>query len=301
MFGRVAPAIVASLLIAFAGQAQAAGPQEPVAIWPAQAPGEKGDIGPEHEVPGKPGARVVTRITDVTRPTLAVFRPAADKDTHTAVIICPGGGYSILAYDLEGTEVAKWLNTIGVTGIVLKYRVPARKGLEKYTAPLQDAQRAVGLVRDRASEWGIDPARIGVLGFSAGGHLAATLSNQYQKRSYEAVDDADRVSCKPDFTLLIYPAYLVQGKQLDTLSPELKVTSETPPTFITMTEDDGVHVEGPLFYYLALKQHKVPAEMHLYPAGGHGYGLRPSEQLVSSWPKRAEDWMRSRGLLQPGK
>jgi acetyl esterase/lipase len=276
-------------------------PQAPIAIWPGQAPGEQGDIGPEKEVAPRPGARTVVRITDVTQPTLTVFRPAADKDTHTAVVIFPGGGYNILAFDLEGTEVAQWLSSIGVTGIVLKYRVPARKGLEKYTAALQDAQRAVGLVRNRASEWGLDPNRIGVLGFSAGGHLAATLSNQYEKRTYEPVDDADRASCKPDFTLLVYPAYLVTSKGLNTLAPELKVTPKTPTTFIAMTEDDGIHVECALFYYLALKQQKVPAEMHIYATGGHGYGLRPSENLISTWPQRAEQWLRSRGLLERGK
>lgn len=292
---------MATLALTSPAPVWSAEPQQPISIWPGQAPGEKGDIGNEHEVPPKPGQRVVKRITDVTQPTLTVFRPKNANDTGTAVIICPGGGYNILAFDLEGTEVAQWLNSIGVTGIVLKYRVPARKGLEKHAATLQDAQRAVGLVRDRASQWGIDPKRIGVLGFSAGGHLAATLSNQYQARTYEAVDDADRTSCKPDFTLLIYPAYLVTGKQLDTLAPELKVSPDTPPTFIAMTEDDGVHVEGALFYYLALKQHKVPAEMHLYPEGGHGYGLRKSDDLVSTWPKRAEDWLRSRGLLERAK
>jgi len=274
----------------------AAEPSQVISLWPATAPGEKGDIGPERDQPPREGQKPVRRVTDVSQPTLSVFRPAADKDTKSAVVICPGGGYSILAWDLEGTEIAEWFNSIGVTGIVLKYRVPARKDRPRHEAPLQDAQRAIGIVRERASELGIDPQRIGVLGFSAGGHLAATLSNNYQARTYETVDQADGLSCRPDFSLLIYPAYLVQNKSTE-LAPEIKVTDQTPPTFIAMTEDDGVRVECALYYYVALKNAKVPAEMHLYPTGGHGYGLRPSPALVTTWPQRAEQWLRSRGLL----
>jgi acetyl esterase/lipase len=185
-----------------------------------------------------------------------------------------------------------------VAGIVLKYRVPARKGRERYEAPLQDVQRALGMVRQRAREFRIDPDRLGVLGFSAGGHLAATLSNQYEKRTYPRVDEADDLSCRPNFTLLIYPAYLVDRKGGNTLASELKVTSNTPPTFLAQTEDDGVRVECSLFYYLALKTAKVPAEMHLYPDGGHGYGLRPSTHTVSTWPQRAEEWLRAQRLLK---
>ena len=174
----------------------------------------------------------------MTQPTLTIFRPPADKDTGTAVVICPGGGYNILAFDLEGTEIAESFNSIGVTGVVLKYRVPARKGLPRHEPPLQDAQRALGLVRHRARELGIHPDRIGILGFSAGGHLAATLSNNFDKRTYEPIDDADKVSCRPDFNVLIYPAYLVDKD--DKLAPELKVTAKTPRTFIAMTQDDPV-------------------------------------------------------------
>lgn len=268
---------------------------EPIVLWPEGAPNEKGDIGPEGAQPGKPGDNTI-RLGNVTRPTLTVFRPAKEKDTGAAVIVCPGGGYNILAFNKEGTEVAEWFNTLGVTAFVLKYRVPSRKDRERFAAPLEDAQRAVGLVRHRASEWGLDPKRIGILGFSAGGHLAATASNQFGKRTYRPIDAADAESCRPDFAMLIYPAYLVD-KKTNVVSAEVTVSAETPPTFIAMTEDDGVGVEGPLFYYLALKQAKVKAEMHLYPVGGHGYGLRPSENLVSTWPARAADWMQASGLL----
>jgi acetyl esterase/lipase len=269
--------------------------QKPLPLWPSGAPGEAGDIGPEAEQPAK--GDNITRIGNVTEPTLTVFPATGENKSDAAVLIFPGGGYNILAWNLEGTEVAEWFNKIGVTAVVVKYRVPARKGLARHAAPLQDAQRAVGMVRERASEWGIDPKKIGVLGFSAGGHLAATLSTNYDERTYEPVDQADKQSCRPDFTILIYPAYLVD-KTTNAISPELKITSETPPTFIAMTADDGVRVEGALFYYLALKNAKVPAEMHLYPVGGHGYGLRESKNLVSSWPARVEDWLRSRELVR---
>jgi acetyl esterase/lipase len=267
---------------------------EPIPLWPKEAPGEKGDIGPEMVQP-QPKNDNIERLTNVTRPSLTVYRAPADRDTGAAVLICPGGGYQILAWNLEGTEVAEWLNSIGVTAVVLKYRVPARKGRERYEAPLEDAQRALGMVRHRAKEWGIDPGRVGVLGFSAGGHLAAALCNNWEKRAYEPVDDADRESCRPDFALLIYPAYLVTKD--NKVAPELKVKSRTPPTFIVLTEDDPVRVECGLYYYQALRDAKVPAEMHLYPRGGHGYGLRPSKNDVSHWPQLAETWLRSSGVL----
>ena len=191
------------------------------------------------------------------------------------MLVFPGGGYNILALDLEGTEICEWLNTLGVTAVLVKYRVPARAGQPRYAAPLQDAQRAIGMVRQRAGELGLDVKRIGVLGFSAGGHLAAAASTNFGSRTYDAVDAADTVSCRPDFTVLIYPAYLTVKEQGDKVAPELKVTGDTPPTFLVQTEDDGVRVETSLFYYAALRNAKVPAEMHLYPTGGHGYGLRP--------------------------
>jgi acetyl esterase/lipase len=183
------------------------------------------------------------------------------------------------------------LNSIGVTGVLLKYRVPKRAGLEKHAAALQDAQRALGLVRSRAKEWNVDPRRIGVLGFSAGGHLAAALSNNYQERTYPKVDDADAVSCRPDFTILIYPGYLTVKGQNDKIAPELIITSNTPPTFLAMAEDDPVRVENALFYAAALHKAKVPVELHIYPTGGHGYGLRPTKDFVTTWPQRASEWL----------
>jgi acetyl esterase/lipase len=245
-------------------------------------------------IAGKP----VIRLGNVSKPTISIYRPSADRATGAAVVVCPGGGYHILAMDLEGTEVCDWLNSIGVTAVLLKYRVPERSGLEKHIAALQDAQRALGLVRQRAKEFGIDPQRIGTLGFSAGGHLSAALSSNYRERLYPPVDEADKVTCRPDFQVLIYPGGLTRKDESDKVAPEVAATTNTPPTFIAMTQDDGVRVENALFYALALKNAKVQIELHVYPTGGHGYGLRPSKDFVTTWPQRATDWMRSRGLLE---
>lgn len=272
-------------------------PTGPIPIWPGPAPGESGEIGKEGPLPARGNEKSIIRLANVSEPTLQVFRPVNAVDSGPAVVVCPGGGYNILAMDLEGTEVVEWLNSQGITGILLKYRVPRRAGLEKHLAPLQDAQRALSLVRFHASDWNIDPKRVGILGFSAGGHLSACASTRFDHRAYEAVDAADRVSCRPNFAVLVYPAYLTVKDQGDAIAPELTVTENTPPTFIVQTQDDGVRVESGLFYYLALKQRKVPAELHLYPKGGHGYGLRPSANAVSSWPDRVLDWMKVNKFL----
>lgn len=276
---------------------------EPAAekIWPKGAPGEKGDIGPEADTTKADGALVagrrVIRLGNVSEPTITVYPAPKNRNTGAAVVVFPGGGYNILALDLEGTEVCEWLNSIGITGILVKYRVPARKDGPRWAAPLQDAQRAVGIVRSRAADLQIDPKKIGVLGFSAGAHLAALASNQYERRSYDAIDAADQVSSRPDFCVLIYPAYLAVKEQGDKLAEETPVTPNTPPTFLVQTEDDGVRVENSLVYYLALKNAKVPAEMHIFAKGGHGYGLRPTDLPVTQWPKQAEVWMHGLGLI----
>lgn len=265
-------------------------------IWPGKPPGETVAIGEEKILDNKPGERKVKRVANVTKPTIAVYRPAKDKDTGTAVLICPGGGYNILAMDLEGEEVAAWLNSIGVTGIVLKYRVPRRKDQPAHVAPLMDAQRAMGIVRSRAKEWGINPERIGILGFSAGGHLAAATSTNFDKRQYEPIDDIDKVSSRPDFSVLVYPAYLTD-KGNDRLAPEIRVTKQTPPTFLAHAGDDGISPENSVVLYLALKRAAVPAELHVYVNGGHGFGLRPAATPAVTWPARCEDWLRTRGLV----
>ncbi|MFY9923494.1 MAG: alpha/beta hydrolase [Opitutaceae bacterium] len=274
----------------------------PMKLWPGIAPGDKGGLGQEIDtttakdnlIAGRP----VIRLGNVSDPTIAVYPPTRGKDTGAAVVVFPGGGFRILAMDLEGTEVCAWLNSIGVTGVLLKYRVPAREGRPEYAAPLQDAQRALGIVRSHAKEWGIDPHRIGVLGFSAGGHLAATLSANSQARTYPRVDESDDASCRPDFQILVYPGGVVERGGY-ALTPDVAVTAKTPPTFLVMAQDDPVRPENVLGYAMALEGEKVPMELHVYPSGGHGYGLRPTRDFVTSWPQRAADWMRSRGLLGP--
>jgi acetyl esterase/lipase len=281
---------------------QAADPQT-ISLWPGTAPGESAALPPEGDrtkptdalIAGRP----IIKLANVSRPTIAIYSPDPAKNNGAAVVVCPGGGYSILAMDLEGTEICEWLNSIGVTAVLLKYRVPRRADLPRYVPPLQDAQRALGIVRQRAREFGIDPQRIGVLGFSAGAHLAAVLSNHSDERTYPAVDAADQTNCRPNFCVLIYPAYLTLPDQNEAIAPELPIAAGvTPPTFIAATEDDSARVETGLFYFLALKRAKIPAELHLYPRGGHGYGLRRTADDVTTWPDRAADWMRTSGYLK---
>ncbi|MFO0910394.1 MAG: alpha/beta hydrolase [Isosphaeraceae bacterium] len=212
-----------------------------------------------------------------------------------------GGGYNILAMDLEGREVAEWLNSIGVTAVVLKYRVPRRPDTSKTDPPavaLMDAQRAVSLVRSKAKEWEIDPDRIGILGFSAGGHLAAWTATHGDRRSYEESDAVDRASCRPDFAVLVYPAYLQKKDDPDTLSPEIRVSSQTPPTFLAHADNDPINPENSALFFLAMKRANVPVELHIYKSGGHGFGLRPEGTPCSTWPQRCEEWLKDRGIIK---
>jgi acetyl esterase/lipase len=293
---RLAASIAFMVVFFLCGSLRAAEPLV-IDVWPeGKVPGEPSGIGPEKEEPQPPGQRQVRRIGNVTRPTLTVFPAAKEANTGAAVLIAPGGGYNILAWDLEGTEVAQWLNSIGVTGIVLKYRVPRRPGKDKETIEpvesLQDAQRAMSLVRSKAREWNIDARKIGMLGFSAGGHLTAKTSTSFGKRSYEALDSVDEQSCRPDFTVLIYPAYLVE-KDAAGVKGEFLISKETPPAFLAHAGDDPVTPESSLFYFLALKRAGVPAELHIYSTGGHGFGLRDSKSPSHTWPKRCAEWLRA--------
>ena len=297
---RVSIALALSLFTTSGGVTTA---QSPVQLWPKGAPGGSGATGSERDMTTAKDAliagRPVVRLGNVSDPTITFHPAAANRNNRTTVLVFPGGGYRILALDLEGTEVCQWLNSIGVNAVLLKYRVPERPDVPRYQAPLQDAQRALGIVRHRASQWNIDPNRIGVLGFSAGGHLAALSSTTREKRTYPRVDAADEVSAKPDFTMLVYPAYLTVDDGRTKLAPELTVTANTPPTFLVQAQDDPVHVENSLVYYRALTDAKVPAELVIFPSGGHGYGLRRTKESVTTWPVLAEQWLRSRGLLAP--
>lgn len=244
-----------------------------------------------------PAGRPVYRIGVVVKPTITLYKAKSASEPGAAIVVFPGGGYAHLAIDIEGTEVCDWLNSIGVNCVLLKYRVPNSGPYPKSPAALQDAQRAMGLVRQHAAEWGIDPHRVGVLGFSAGAHLSAAIANIYEKRIYDSIDEADRLSCRPDFSVVIYPGYLAIADQNFAANPEIHPTANTPPTFIAQAEDDPVHVENSLVYYQQLKNAKVAAEMHLYAKGGHGYGLRKTGNPVAVWPQNAERWLRTIGVL----
>lgn len=273
-----------------------------IPLWPNGAPGEKATAEPERDTTtskdGQVAGKPVIRLGNVSDPSITLYPAPKASDIATAVIVFPGGGYRILAMDLEGTEVCQWLNSIGITAVLLKYRVPEAADLPRYAAPLQDAQRAVRLVRARADEWGFKADRIGVLGFSAGGHLAAVLSNKFGEQTYQPFDKTDEGSCRPDFAILVYPAYLSVREEGEQLAPEVTVSSQTPPTFIVQAEDDRTFIGGTLLYYRALQRVGIPAEMHLYSNGGHGYGLRPSSARVTGWPSLAREWLRSLDRLQ---
>jgi acetyl esterase/lipase len=238
--------------------------------------------------------RTVIRLGNVSQPQMAIYRPSKPSRHRAAVVICPGGGYHILAYDLEGTEVAEWLVERGITAIVLKYRVPARPGPDRWKAAVIDTQRALSLARQHAEQWNLDPTKIGVLGFSAGGHAAAVVSSDHG-RQYQGVDDADQHSCRPDFSCLIYPGYLVEDDQL---SPLLSKGGQYPPTFLVHAQDDPVTALSSLTFATHLQKLGVPVELHLYREGGHGYGLRRTEFPVTRWTEPANDWL-ERLLARP--
>ncbi len=269
------------------------GDPEIVSVWPGKPPGETTQLDAEMEVT-KGGPRIVAGkpiylLTNVSKPELAIYRPDPVRDSGMAVIICPGGGHNLLAYDLEGTEIAQWLNTLGITGIVLKYRVPFRNPDFKGLAALQDAQRAVSLVRARSKELGIQSNKIGIMGFSAGGEVAARASLQYTDRKYEKIDSIDETSSRPDFSMLIYPAYLVKD---NTLLNDLKPTADAPPAFMVHAWDDNVTPLSSLCLATELKKVGVSTELHLFALGGHGYGMRHVDGMpVTDWTSQAAPWL----------
>jgi len=282
-----------------------------MALWPAGAPGVRPR--PDSESLGTASPGVAGRpwhyVSKVSRPTLTVYAPSG-TNTGAAVMVFPGGGYQILAIDLEGTEVCDWLTARGITCILLKYRVPhggpshqadCNCQINPHPAPaVQDAQRAMGIVRQHAAAWHIDPHKIGVLGFSAGGHLVAAISNDFARRSYPPVDEADRESARPDFAVAVYPGHLwVPDARVPLkFNPDIHVTSATPPTLLVQAETDSVdNVNQALVYYIALKDAGVPVEMHLYTNGGHAFGLRRTGDPITTWPDLVERWLRTIGIL----
>ena len=307
--------ICLSLLFAVLGVASAATEPPEVPLWPGVAPGSEGVTLEEKWVERGKGPRNRT-VTSVTRPTLTAYLPPADQATGAAVVVCAGGGYGYLAIDKEGHEVARWLNGLGVAGLVLKYRVPRPKGhVFGHAVPLLDAQRAIRLTRHRARDWRVRPDRVGIMGFSAGGHLASTAGTHFDKGKADAADPVDRLSCRPDFQLLIYPVIsmldgvahggskrnLLGGEPSDErvtfYANELQVTRDTPPAFLVSTWDDGVKPENSIRFFQACRKAGVPAELHIWERGGHGYGLRATGRPVAGWPARCEEWLGQRGLL----
>jgi len=308
-FSRALP--LAGLLLALGRQGSAFGaepatwqPSEghtQISLWPGVAP----------EVQSVPGPETATQggVTNVTRPTMTVYAPSG-KNTGTAVVVFPGGGFQMLAMALEGTEVCDWLTSRGVTCVLLKYRVPSapyvwqcdcRPHNRSLSTPsLQDAQRTLRMVRSRASEWHIDPHKIGVLGFSAGGYLVAEVSTHFGTRLYAPIDAADQESSRPDFAIAIYPGHLALAENSIALNPTIKshITAQAPPTLLLQNEDDHVdRIEDALSYYMGLKAAKVPVELHAYAQGGHAFGLRPSTLPVSEWPQLVEKWLSTVGML----
>ena len=272
-----------------------------VPIWPGAIPDAQPVPGPEAVLSNTDW--VVARkpfvfVINVSQPTMTVYAPKG-TNTGVAVIVFPGGGYNALAIDLEGTEICDWLTSRGITAVLLKYRVPLKKVGPYGESPLalEDAQRTVGLVRFHAAEWHIEPHKIGVIGFSAGGHMVAAISTHFDKRSYPAVDAADKESCRPDFAVALYPGHLWNEDKGFMLNPNVPVTSDTPPMFILQAENDPVDdVRNSLVYYIALKKARVPVEMHLYAEGGHGFGLRPTKFPITKWPQLVETWLRTIGM-----
>ena len=279
-------------------------------LWPSTIPNARPITGPETvttDTKDLVAGRPWTYINTVSLPTITVYPPSA-RNSGTAVLVFPGGGYQILAIDLEGTEVCDWLTSKGITCVLVKYRVPGEDKLPKSgsypSSPeaLEDAQRALSLVRAHAAQWHIDPHRIGVLGFSAGGHLAAAMSVHFPHRLYPTVDAADGQSCRPDFAVALYPGHLSLGHNSFALNPDIarRISRQTPPTFLLQNEDDHVdRVEDSLSYYAALKKAGVPVEMHLYPHGGHAFGLRRTQLAATAWPQLVETWLASLGMLPP--
>jgi acetyl esterase/lipase len=305
---RLLPMLAAVALFAVAGPCEAADEPQEILLWPADHPANQGNE-PAY-------AGTIEWMERVTRsPAITPFLPGADQRGGAAVVICPGGGYAGLAMEKEGLEVAEWMRERGIAGIVLRYRCGG--GANQQPVPLEDAQRAIRTVRARAAEWGVDPDRVGILGFSAGGHLASTAATMFDDGDAEAADPIERESSRPDFAVLVYPVIsMVEGvthggsrhnllgeSPSDELagqwSTDQRVTDQTPPTFLVHASDDeGVPVKNSLLFYEALVAHKIPAELHIYEAGGHGFGMLRGDRPADRWPEQLEPWLKAHGLLR---
>jgi acetyl esterase/lipase len=290
--------LIAGILLAATFTLHAAEPEE-LPLWPDTPPPAAAGEKPEAYLPLEAGQDPdITRLGHVSQPTLTVYHPAADRRTGACVLICPGGGYHILAMKHEGTQVAGWLNSLGVTAVVLKYRVPAPPGEPAHLRPLLDAQRAMSLIRARAKDWGVDPHRVGVLGFSAGGHLAAWLLCEGDRRAQGYPAGPDEPSCRPDFGVLIYPAYLAASER-QREQPAIRPDQKPGSVFFVHAADDKLGPENSIEFFLALRQAGVPGELHVFQQGGHGFGMLRQGKPVNDWPARCAEWLRAQGWLAP--
>jgi acetyl esterase/lipase len=279
-----------------------AGPARVWKLWEGKPPGDFATPGPEMVTEPKPTDKLpILRLTNVSEPRLEFYEPATEKKNGAAVVIVPGGGFGILASGHEGSELAEWFRERGFVAAVLQHRCPTNKLPKPWEFPAQDTQRAISLVRDRAAELGVQADRVGLFGFSAGGQVALIAATNDEARLFPVTDAVDRVSCRPDFLMLCYPWKILADDSLTELKPEIKITAKTPPTFLAQANDDpGSLAEGSTLAFLALRQAKVPAEIHIYSTGGHGFGLRPNAtQAPGDWPGRAELWLKARGLAEP--
>jgi dienelactone hydrolase len=271
-------------------------PLDPIPLWPDGIPGEAELELPEESVE-KRGPHQIDILSNVSEPLLTWF--PAESPNGASVVVCPGGGYNILAYSHEGTDVCRWLNSLGVSAALLKYRVPRREGRPKHEAPLQDVHRAIGMVRTNAREWKIDPDRVGILGFSAGGHLSTMALTSDGTRTYPADERFDQPSPVPNFAVLVYPAYLLEEGNPDNLSPEIEVTESTPPAFLVVAHGDKKFVEGSARFYIEMFRNDRPCELHIFGKGGHGFGFDKTEEEIRQWPALAGKWMEAMGFLAP--
>lgn len=296
--GRTSAAMLLAVFVSTSGIARADEQQE-IVLWPKGLPADAKPV-PAEKVRELKARQTAERIYWVETPSLTLYRAPKATSTGCGVVICPGGGYNILAWPKEGLEVAEWFQSIGVTAAVLKYRVPRRDPERPHHEPLQDAQRAIRLMRQHAVDWGVDADRVGILGFSAGGHLTVMTGTHWDRPSYAPVDAADELSCRPDFMCPIYAAYLGHDYRdnVAELGPLVRLSQKTPPAFLACTWDDSMRGAQAALLFVELRKHSVPAEIHVYTDGGHGYGIRPTGHAVSTWHHRLGDWLKARGLLE---
>jgi acetyl esterase/lipase len=293
----VLPALALALL---ASPALPAEPSRAWKLWEGKPPGDFTVPGPETLTEPKPTDKLpIQRLTNVSEPRLEFYEPATDKKNGTAVVIVPGGGFGILASQHEGSELAEWFRDRGIVAAVLQHRCPTNKLPKPWEFPAQDTQRSISMVRTRAADLGVQPDRVGLFGFSAGGQVALIAATNDTTRLYPAADAVDATSCRPDFLMLCYAWKILADNSLTELKPEIQITAKTPPTFLAQAYDDkGSLAEGSTLAFLALRRAQIPADLHIYSTGGHGFGLRPNgTQAPADWPGRAELWLKTRGLL----